>query len=48
MPSGTTFWTMTGCTSACIVLAAMAFFFGWKERQKDQLEAKEKGHLLSL
>lgn len=48
MPSGATFWAMVGCTIVCIVLASLAFVFGWRERKRDQIEAEEKGHLLTL
>ena len=47
-PSGMTFWTIIGCVVACIALALSAIFFGYRERKRDQIEAEEKGHLLTL
>jgi len=47
-PSGLTFWTIIAFIVTCIVLAASAFFFGYRERKKDKIEAEEKGHVLRL
>lgn len=37
-PSGMTFWTLLGCCIVCIILAAGAIFFGYREKQRDKEE----------